>query len=419
MRMHCRFKSHKSDPLNSLALAGFLAGLAILPLGYAVFAALIVVLALPGALLPRGGARLCPDDRWLLLALLLFGLHLVLDAWRSGVPVGHQTASTLPWWPLAAALVLVGWRRFPPAGVALWWGAAFGALAACGIVLVRWLALGVDRVHVPGINAIPFGNLSLVLGVLSLVWALRRSQMPLLFGAAALAGLVASLLSGTRGGWVTLPVVAVVLFLCQGAEIRRLWSAWLLPARLLTVAGVALFAAFAVWQVLPRAIALVDDLRGYVGQDVTHTSAGLRLDMWHAAWALFLQKPLLGWGEGAMMPELRRLIAAGELNEQARYFGFQLHSDVLDTLARRGLLGLITLLLMYAVPLAGFVRRLKCGDVDVQVFALAGTLVVLMFAGFGLTQSQFRDERSFAAYLVLVVACWVLMRPRPIDPVKS
>lgn len=202
--------------LSAFALTGFLAGLVTLPLGYAVFAALIVVLALPGALLPRGDARLCPDDRWLLLALLLFGLHLVLDAWRSGVPVGHQTASTLPWWPLAAALVLVGWRRFPPAGVALWWGAAFGALAACGIVLVRWLVLGMDRVHVPGINAIPFGNLSLVLGVLSLVWALRRSQMPLLFGAAALAGVVASLLSGTRGGWVTLPVVAVVLFLCQG-----------------------------------------------------------------------------------------------------------------------------------------------------------------------------------------------------------
>lgn len=416
MRMHCRFKSHKSDPLNSLALAGFLVGLILLPLGYAAFAALVVVLALPGALLPRDGARLRPEDRWLLLALLLFGLHLVLDAWRSGAPVGHQTASTLPWWPLLAALMLVAWRRLPPVGVALWWGAALGALAACGIVLVRWLALGVDRVHVPGINAIPFGNLSLMLGVLSLVWALRRSQMPLLFGAAALAGLVASLLSGTRGGWVTLPVVAVVLFLCQGAEIRRLWSAWLLPARLLTVAGVALFAAFAVWQVLPRAMALVDDLRGYVGQDVTHTSAGLRLDMWHAAWTLFLQKPLLGWGEGAMMPELRRLIAAGELNEQARYFGFQLHSDVLDTLARRGLLGLITLLLMYAVPLAGFVRRLRCADVDVRTFALAGTLVVLMFAGFGLTQSQFRDERSFAAYLVLVVACWVLMRPKPIDP---
>jgi O-antigen ligase len=417
--MHCRFKSHKSDPLNSLALAGFLAGLVILPLGYAAFAALIVVLALPGALLPRGGARLCPDDRWLLLALLLFGLHLVLDAWRSGAPVGHQTASTLPWWPLAAALVLVAWRRLPPVGVALWWGAAFGALAACGIVLVRWLALGVDRVHVPGINAIPFGNLSLMLGVLSLVWALRLSQMPLLFGVAALAGLVVSLLSGTRGGWVTLPVVALVLLLCQGEEIRRLWSARSLRTRLLAVAGVVLVAAFAVWQALPRAVALVEDLRGYLHQGVTRTSVGLRLDMWHAAWTLFLQKPLLGWGEGAMMPELRRLIAAGELNEQARYFGFQLHSDVLDTLARRGLLGLITLLLMYAVPLAGFVRRLKCGDVEVRMFALAGTLVVLMFAGFGLTQSQFRDERSFAAYLVLVVTCWVLMRPKPIDPVKS
>ena len=405
--------------LSAFALAGFLAGLVTLPFSYAVFAVLIVMLALPAALAPRGGARLRPEDRWFLLALLLFGLHLVLDAWRGGVPVGHQTASTLPWWPLAAALVLVGWRRFPPAGVALWWGAAFGALAACGIVLVRSLALGVDRVHVPGINAIPFGNLSLMLGVLSLVGALRLSQMPLLFEAAALAGLVASLLSGTRGGWVTLPVVAVVLLLCEGGAIRCLWSAWPLPARLLAVAGVALVAAFAVWQALPRVVAVVEDLRGYQDQGVTRTSVGLRLDMWHAAWTLFLQKPLFGWGEGAMMPELRRLIAAGELNEQARYFGFQLHSDVLDTLARRGLLGLMTLLLMYVVPLVGFVRRLKCGEGDSRVYALAGTLVVVMFAGFGLTQSQFRDERSFAAYLVLVVTCWVLMRPRPIDPVKS
>lgn len=404
--------------MHSFALAGFLAGLVVLPLGYAVFAALIVVLALPGALASCGDRRLRPEDRWFLLALLLFGLHLVLDAWRGGAPVGHQTASTLPWWPLAAALVLVAWRRFPPLGLALWWGAALGALTAGGIVLVRWLALGVHPVYVPGINAIPFGNLSLVLGVLSLVWALRLSQMPLLFGAAALAGLVASLLSGTRGGWVTLPVVAVVLLLCQGAEIRRLWSARSLPARLLVVVGVALFAAFAVWLVLPRAMALVEDLRVYVGEGATHTSAGLRLDMWHAAWTLFLQKPFLGWGEGAMMPELRRLIAVGELNEQARYFGFQLHSDVLDTLARRGLLGLITLLLMYAVPLAGFLHRLKCGDVDGRFFALAGTLVVVMFAGFGLTQSQFRDERSFVAYLVLVVACWVLMRPKPIGPEK-
>tara|TARA_R110000851_G_scaffold289629_1_gene443776 strand:- start:2217 stop:3446 length:1230 start_codon:yes stop_codon:yes gene_type:complete len=400
--------------LNSLALVGFLVSLVIPPLAYAFFAALIVVLAVPVAVGPRGGLNLSREDRWFLLALLLFGLHLVLDASRSGMPVGHETASTLPWWPLAVALVLVGWRRFPPAGVALWWGAALGALVACGIVLVRWLVLGVDRVRVPDINAIPFGNLSLVLGVLSLVWALRRPKIPLLFGAAALAGLVASLLSGTRGGWVTLPVVGVVLWLCQGAEIRRFWSAWPRPTRLLAVAGVALVAAFAVWQALPRAAVLVEDLRVYFVDGVTRTSVGLRLDMWHTAWVLFLQKPLLGWGEGAMMPELRRLIAVGELNEQARYFGFQLHSDVLDTLARRGLLGLITLLLMYAVPLAGFVRRLKCGDVDVRVFALAGTLVVLMFAGFGLTQSQFRDERSFAAYLVLVVACWVLMRPRMI-----
>lgn len=405
--------------LNSWVLAGFLGGLVTLPFAYAFFAALMVGLALPAAANSRGGASLRRADHWLLLAFVLFGVHLVLDAWRSGVPVGHQTASTLPWWPLAAALVLLGWRRFPPAGVALWWGAAFGALAACGIVLVRWLALGVDRVHVPGINAIPFGNLSLVLGVLSLLWALRFSQTSLLFLLAALAGLVTSLLSGTRGGWVTLPAVALVLAFCHGAEIRRAWSAQPMPVRVLAGVGVALVIVFAVWQALPRATALIDDLRGYLGQGVTRTSVGLRLDMWHAAWTLFLQKPLLGWGEGAMRPELQRLIAAGELNEQARYFGFQLHSDVLDTLARRGLLGLITLLLVYAVPLVGFVRRLGCGDADVRTFALAGTLVVVTFVGFGLTQSQFRDERSFAAYLVLVVACWVFTRAKPIDPERN
>lgn len=398
---------------HSLVLAGFLATLVTFIPGYTAFAVVGVVLAAVSFVVaPCGASRLDGEDRLWLFMLLLFGTHLVLDAWRSGAPVGHQTVASLPWWPFLAALLLLAWRRHPPRAGALWLGVILGALGAGGIAVYQGLVLGASRAS-NGINAIPFGNLSLLLGVLALagVLSVRGPWWRLgLGGLAVLGGLTASLLSGTRGGWVTLPVVAVVLVWAQGAWLAHGWLRLPLVGRMAAVALIAGLLVFGGVQAAPRFAALLSDVHAYIDNGNTRTSVGLRFDMWRCALALFLQKPVWGWGEGAMMPVLQKLIASGRLNEQAQYFGYQLHSEWLDTAARRGFLGLITLVPLYLVPLLSFTRRLALPQARTRALALAGVLVVVMFLGFGLTQTQFRDERAFACYLVLIVACWTFLR---------
>ncbi|GAA5137939.1 O-antigen ligase family protein [Alloalcanivorax gelatiniphagus] len=380
----------------ALMLSPWSAGLvALLAGGWALVALRRPAGASPGGGLPVGFAA------WL-WALLAFGGHWLLDAGRGGaVPMAAHTLASLPYWPLAAAGLFLAWRRFPPAPEALWWGAALAAAVAGALLLYQWG--GTVRVRVrTDMNAIPFGNLSLCFGVLALLGGLfprRDPHRAALLALAGLLGLVASLLSGTRGGWVTLPAVALMLAAWRGGALWRGWRRLPVGWRLFGWAVLVGLAVFAAARVGPRVDDLLSDLRRFSAEGNTRTSVGLRLDMWRTAWALFLQKPWLGWGEQGLALELQRLILAGRLNEQAQYFGYQLHSDVLDTLARRGLLGLGTLLPLYLVPAWLLLRRLRGPH---AVVAMAGLVTVVMFAGFGLTQSQLRDPYTLAAYLVLV-----------------
>lgn len=85
---------------------------------------------------------------------------------------------------------------------------------------------------------------------------------------------------------------------------------------------------------------------------------------------------------------------------------------MIDTAARRGLVGLGVLLLLYGVPLWLFWRRLAFPDTDpaVSVLATAGMMVPIAFIDFGLTQSMLRDVRGLSGYLGLCIVYWAALR---------
>ncbi len=149
------------------------------------------------------------------------------DVWRTDVwPVGEgNQGAGLPLWPVLAALLLVAWRQASPRPGFWWWGLAFGALLAGAIAAYEHWWLGRWRVG-NGVNAIPFGNLSLLLGTLSLAGLMSsssiRNELRLVLALAAVGGLLASVLSGTRGGWVVFPVLVLILLLA----LRETGSRW-------------------------------------------------------------------------------------------------------------------------------------------------------------------------------------------------
>jgi len=411
----CRF-------LANFLLFSFLSLLLVFRDAYAVLplvaAGLALLSVLFWAVYSSVRVRLDREDGVFLLALLVFAAVWLGDVWRTGVwPVGEGNQGVwLPLWPILAALVLVAWRQVAPRSDFWWWGVAIGALLVGGIAAYEHWWLGRWRVG-NGINAIPFGNLALLLGALSLAGLVclpsARWWLRLAFVLAAVGGLLASVLSGTRGGWVVFPVLALILLLAlHSTGIRRGG----LQIKVVGLAGV-LVAVLLAMSLMPgapvkgRLTEVATNLQEYAGGDAG-SSLGVRLEMWRAGWQLITLRPGLGWGEGRLEAQRDLWVEEGRFHSGISRYD-QLHSDLVDTFARRGVVGLLSLMALYGVPLWLFWRHWrKSGDEQTRALALCGVLIVVGFAGFGLSQSMLRDVRGLSGYLGLIVGCWCLVKGR-------
>jgi hypothetical protein len=176
----------------------------------------------------------------------------------------------------------------------LWAGVTAGAVFAGAAALVQVAALDMSRAVGTEGNAIVFGDLALLMGALSVAlvgpavaWSSRlgpnaERHVALATTAAAIGGAVASLLSGSRGGWLAIAPLAALLVWNRLQASRDRGA----PSAPLTVglrnhtaraafAAVALLAAVVIAQGMPldRLGAGVDDITGYVTGDVADSSA--------------------------------------------------------------------------------------------------------------------------------------------------
>ena len=122
---------------------------------------------------------------------------------------------------------------------------ALGALASLGILLIAPQNSGVDRVSSQFLNAIHYGDIALVLGALSILslnwWRKDCLLVRIIKIAGLIAGLAASVLTGSRGGWIAMPVVtALILYVRSGNKSRR-WNVLLPLAIMAILAGVYAF----------------------------------------------------------------------------------------------------------------------------------------------------------------------------------
>ena len=408
---------------NTLLLGAFVSLLILVPWAHAAIPLAAGLLALSGVLISRGLAQYRPvvldgeDGAWLLTLMVFAGLWC-WDVARTGAwPVAdHGRGWLLPLWPLLAAGLLVWMRRHPPSRLGWWLGLVLGGLGAGTIATYERFVLGAYRAD-NGMNAIPFGNISLLLGVLALVAMLGRLCRPqrpsawltAALGVASVAGLAGSVLSGTRGGWVVVPLLAWMGYRAFRLVFPRRQMLMVGGGLGVLIAGLVATTAITDHAASSRIDRVVNDIERYLDGD-RGSSVGLRLDMWQAGGQLFLEKPWLGWGEGRLQAARDMLVDEGELHPEASLYD-HLHSDIIDTTARRGMLGLLTLLALYGVPAWLFGHHLHHSrDAQTRTLALSGLMVCVAFVDFGLTQSMLRDVRGFSGYLGLMVACWVLLK---------
>lgn len=163
---------------------------------------------------PRGLA-LRPDERKLILVFALWYAIILLS-----YILGDQTDTGFKMIGRSLRIPLIipaflACRRYLTQKTWFFAGLVVAAFATLFIALGQSIQAP-ESVRASGVaQAIPFGDLSISIAFMAaafaFIWRPKRKQLRyLLAGAAISSGLIASILSGTRGGWVAVPVLLLI-----------------------------------------------------------------------------------------------------------------------------------------------------------------------------------------------------------------
>lgn len=346
--------------------------------------------------------------RWIVAAFVLYLAGTVVSSLWSGFQ-WRSIDNPARIFIATAAIGLIVYAK--PNGRWFWYGIFVGAIGAAGIALYQRFVLNIERAG--GFHQIiMFGDIAMAMALMALASTRQfaKSQLAPLPYIAFLAGVVASVLSGTRGGWIALPLLFFVFyFFGKHASGRKLVLASLL------VIGLSITA-----YVLPqsgvnqRFDALSNDIHQYqLGNP--NSSLGLRLETWKGAWKVFAEHPLLGVGRSNFNQSLTELISRNEVHPDVHVM-YHAHNEILHALATEGIVGGGALVLLFGAPLLFFLRHIHTGYAC-RSYAMAGLLLVLSFIGFGMTQVLFSHHIGAAFYgMTVSVLAGLCMTTRRAEP---
>ncbi|WP_153102187.1 O-antigen ligase family protein [Paraburkholderia hayleyella] len=320
---------------------------------------------------------------WYTAAMLAFMVSIGLQQLVNGYWLPRQFDALSRF--MLALVVFLLLRQLPSRALRMiGWGCAAGGLAVGVWALMDrpqggWN--GTSRLSNYYTNAIPFGDTALLLAFLSLFtlgWDDLRDWRPFAIKILALlGGGYASYLSGTRGGWLALPVFLVLL----GAQYRWFTQRKRLITALLAL-SLCLAALFSTGRIEQRVVDASTDI-ALLNQGDAYTSIGLRLQLWQASWHLFTKHPVYGIGKGRLMQSLRDMAQNGEV--KAEIVNERAHSDFFSTLAEMGTVGVLCLFLFYFGISVYFWRNRQANDPAIRAAAYSGLAVSTSTIIFGLT----------------------------------
>lgn len=311
-------------------------------------------------------------------------------------------------------IVLIRWLR-PPAGC-FWWGALLGSFAvgvsalldlyrAFGFDIDRFLAETDFRVG-GGWHPVVFGMLA---AALTLIAAAGRAYFAdqgrwsqLIWGLGVGFGLMATLLTNTRGAWLALLVALGIAILLK---IRHLSGR---PRAVLLMTLVLL--PVMLYQV-PRIEMRVDQAVADIRTSLVEIAAGkpaeapigARFEMWRAALLIADENPWLGAGLGGpgYQEQAAKLVAADRAPSLVAIFSHA-HNQYLNTLVTRGTVGLFAELCLMLTCLWLFIAYWRQTSGITRTFAMTGMLVSVAYLVFGITDVPLEHKNTLLLYAYLM-----------------
>ncbi len=275
-------------------------------------------------------------------------------------------------------------RKYKPNEEYFWFGLVAGAVFAAGIAVYQAVFLNMRAVGFT--HPIQFGNIALLVGMLCFIKALMARNFDVttvLLWVGTACGLIASVLSQTRGGWVAI----VLVFTWILVQTTKGWS---VKKKLVLISS--FFGVLLLIVLLPESIVTdrvyeaVDELMAFFQSGRQDTSVGSRLAMWSVAWDAFQQSPWFGIGKSGWLLARDMAVSDGRLSAFSADFT-HVHNEYLDMATKHGLFGLSSYLFLMLGPMLLFFGPYKQHpNPQVRTLAIAGMVVPMMYLDFGLTQ---------------------------------
>ncbi|WP_394180970.1 O-antigen ligase family protein [Marinomonas posidonica] len=385
-----------------------------IPDGYRIGAGGLLLLSLSLFFLKPKWSMLNKDDRLLFWVFVVFVISIygaALSDWIRFDSVVKKTLDRFSLFifvlPVMVLLLNVSGRK-----EWLWYGVVIGAMSGFSLALYERLVLGLGRAR-GSENAILFGNISMLLGFLSLTAAAyffyqKRFFWLVLALSGGVCGIGGSVLSGSRGGWVAAPlVIFFLLWVFRNLLGKKLLSKLILFL-LLIISIIVLVPQTGVQARIGQA---VSNITHYADNTAKETSVGLRFDMWKAAVYMFQQNPIIGFGESQVKKNKQNLADIGSVSHKIVRF-HHAHNEFLDAASKRGLIGLFFILVLYLVPLKLFMNKIRQNECDwkIKFYAVAGALVPMSYIGFGFTNVMFTQKIGVIMYAFSIVLFWVAVK---------
>ncbi|MGY3949623.1 ligase [Aeromonas allosaccharophila] len=356
---HNIFLSWRDNATHNLVQVGaFLFGalsLAI-PSGYSYGPAILLAVSLTVCWRPLYWLRMPKEVKMLALFFILYalvqGLSILLDN-------GSVREFDRPSRVIMATLILPLLVQNPVRPITISLGVAVGAFIAGIVSSYEKFYLGVDRAF-ENMMPIQGGDISMTLGVLSLCsyfWFKKNGSfiIAMFMLASCAMGMLGSFLSGTRGGWLLLPIILFTIVFHFKETLCKV-DKMVFAILMLGMIGVV---SIPQTNVLVRIDAARSDVVHFIKGDNKDTSLGIRFQLWYSALDSYLHKPFIGWGNNGIRQSQLEQLKSGKITQFIYDFDSHAHNQFLDEMSKRGTLGLVVILMMFLYPVLIYRRLTK------------------------------------------------------------
>ena len=253
------------------------------------------------------------------------------------------------------------------------------------------------------------GDMAMSLGLFSFSVAfyfldVKKSKLALFSVGCGIFGVLASILSFARGGWIGVPILLLILIFLY----RHLLSKKFL------LGGITFLCIISVVltvnnKFVNRLSEAQYELKLYLSGDDKVSSIGERLDMWKIGSKAFLEHPVSGWS----LKELdyyKKDLADKDVVTKASISFSHLHNQFIDELAKKGIVGGIAILSIFIIPLYLFYRN-AVGQLNkrIKFISILGIVHVLSMIIYCMSQSFLAHNSGNIFYFFVLFLFYAFM----------